>query len=236
MSMSEWAKREVELACAREKKLCEEEPDVKAGKEEPGYEYGCACYNSALKAYLSLMEDDHSGYSFGVTANILKRLLDAMPLTPIEDVPEIWHLVLENDDKQSYQCTRRYSLFKDVDRKTGDVSYHDSDMFICIDERGGAYHSGFISRQLERMYPITFPYMPKGSYKVYASDFSTTGEPGTFDTIEVRGVKEPDGATNILNWYYKETDNGFVSIDEKEFTERKRQATESALGIKNDET
>lgn len=231
MSMSEWAKEEVRLACERERKLCEEEPKVKAGEEEPFYEYGCGCYNSALKAYLSLMEDEHSGYSFSVTANILKRLLDELPLTPIEDIPEVWNLVLENDDKQSYQCTRKYSLFKDVDKRTGNISYHGSQRFICIDERGCTYYNGFISRQLEKLYPVEFPYIPEGSYRVLASDFSTTGELGTFDTIEIHSVKEPDGKINILNWYYKETPEGFVSIDEKEFTERKRQSTENILGI-----
>ena len=50
MTMIEWARREVELACNREK------PDRKEGE----WDYGCACYESALKAYESLAEDSHS--------------------------------------------------------------------------------------------------------------------------------------------------------------------------------
>lgn len=50
MSMSDWAKREVKIACKREA------PDRKDGE----WDYGCACYESALKAYQSLMEDGHT--------------------------------------------------------------------------------------------------------------------------------------------------------------------------------
>lgn len=61
MSMLEWAKREVEIACKREN------PDKKEGE----FDYGCACYESALKAFESLCEDGHSGMSIGFTKNIL---------------------------------------------------------------------------------------------------------------------------------------------------------------------
>ena len=59
----EWAKREVEIACKREN------PDW----DGESFDYGCSCYQSALKAYKSLCEDGHSGYSFGATRNILKQ-------------------------------------------------------------------------------------------------------------------------------------------------------------------
>lgn len=48
MSMHDWANREVEIA----------------KKQENGFTYGEMCYDSALKAYLSLCEDGHSGMSF----------------------------------------------------------------------------------------------------------------------------------------------------------------------------
>lgn len=66
MGMLGWAKREVELACKREN------PDRKEGE----FDYGCACYESALKAFKSLCEDGHSGFSIGLTKNILNRLID----------------------------------------------------------------------------------------------------------------------------------------------------------------
>lgn len=48
MSMKSWAEREVEIACKHEN------PDRKEGE----WDYGCACYESALKAFKSLMEDE----------------------------------------------------------------------------------------------------------------------------------------------------------------------------------
>lgn len=80
MSMLEWAKKEVEIACKREN------PD----KKEEEFDYGCACYESALKAFESLCEDGHSGMSIGFTKNILNWLIDGKPLTPIEDTDYIW--------------------------------------------------------------------------------------------------------------------------------------------------
>ena len=55
--MKDWAKREIELACKKENP----EWDGKS------FDYGCACYQSALKAYECLMEDVHSGMSYGFT-------------------------------------------------------------------------------------------------------------------------------------------------------------------------
>ena len=47
--MKEWAKREIELACKRER-----------GDKDPNkWDYGVACYESAFKAFNSLLEDEH---------------------------------------------------------------------------------------------------------------------------------------------------------------------------------
>lgn len=97
MSMLDWAKREVELACKREN------PDRKPGE----WDYGCACYESALKALKSLLEDGHSGFSIGLTKQILNRLIDGKPLIPIEDTDDNWNYVYENTDgTNGYQCNR----------------------------------------------------------------------------------------------------------------------------------
>ena len=75
MTMTEWARNEVELACKREN------PNRKDGE----WDYGCACYESALKAYECLCDDGHSGMSFDITKNIVIRLMNGIPLTPITD-------------------------------------------------------------------------------------------------------------------------------------------------------
>lgn len=214
MSMLEWAENEVKLACEKEN------PDKKSGE----WDYGCACYESALKAYKSLMQDEHSGMSFGFKRNILKRLLDEMPLSPIEDKPEVWSEVVDIvDNKTKYQCKRKSSLFKTVNNETGEITYDDVDRVICIDKYGLSYTNGFITRQIDKLYPITMPYYPTGRYYVYVTDFDTSAEPGYFDTIYIKKVKLPDGETKELNLFFKECDDGFVEIDINEY--KKRQLT-----------
>ena len=211
MSMYEWAKKEVEIACKKENL------DRKSGE----WDYGCACYESALKAYKSLMEDEHSGMSFGFTKNILKRLLDGMPLTSIEDTPDVWSEVVDIvGNKTEYQCKRKSSLFKTVNNETGEITYSDVDRIICIDEYGDSYTNGFISRQIDKLYPLTMPYYPTGRFYVYVGDFATTAEVGCFDTIYIKKVKLPSGETKELNLYYKETEKSFVEISEDEYKAR----------------
>ena len=77
MSMYEWAEQECRLACKREN------PDFDFDGDD--FDYGCSCYKSALKAYKSLVEDDHSGMSFSFTRDILERLMRHEPLTLITD-------------------------------------------------------------------------------------------------------------------------------------------------------
>lgn len=59
-SMELWAEREVEIACKHEA------PDRKPGE----WDYGCACYESALKAFRSLCEDGHAKYRRMITVYV----------------------------------------------------------------------------------------------------------------------------------------------------------------------
>lgn len=97
-SMSDWAEREVALAC----------------KKEDGY--GASCCKSALKVFRALCDDGHSGFSIGITKAILNRLIDGKPLTPIEDTPDVWIECCGGniDGSAVYQNSRMSSLFKDV--------------------------------------------------------------------------------------------------------------------------
>lgn len=214
MSMSEWARKEVEIACKKEN----------SERKDGEWDYGCACYESALKAYELLMQDGHSGMSFGITRNILKRLLDGMPLTPIEDTPEVWsEVVAIVGNKTEYQCKRKSSLFKTVNNETGEITYSDVDRIICIDEYGSSYTNGFITKQINKLYPITMPYYPVGRYYVYVIDFATTAEVGCFDTLYLQKLKLPSGEMKELNLYFKETKDSFISIGEAEYKERERE-------------
>ena len=116
--MESWAEREVEIACKRE-----------APDREPGeWDYGCACYESALKAFNSLCEDGHSGFSIGMTKQILNRLIECKPLTSIEDTEDVWDNTTDfgghRGEVANYQCKRMSSLFKYV-YVDGSVKYRD---------------------------------------------------------------------------------------------------------------
>jgi len=213
MSMSDWAKEEVRLACKKEA------PDRKDGE----WDYGCACYESALKAYLSLMEDEHSGASFGFTANILKRLLESKPLTPIVDTPEVWDDIrsLDKDGSVTYQCKRMSSLFKTV-HPDGTVSYSDIDRYYCVDgATGWTYTSGLESRLLNELHPITMPYYPPlGRYVFETVELLTDRKNGDFDTKAVMTLKTPDGNRECIGKYYAETEDGWKEIDLSEYKKR----------------
>ena len=225
MSMTEWAEEEIRIACERE---CAAIKNEDAAESEAGLEYAKGCYQSALKAYKSLCGDGHSGMSFNITAGILKRLCSGYPLTPIEDVEEVWNLVRETPTTMEYQCRRMYSLFKTVSKEDGSVQFRDVDRFLCVDKNGSTYTNNFINRQLSKLYPITFPYMPEGKFLVKTTDFATNANPGEFDTILIRSVQEPNGQEVLLNLCFKETEDGFKPIELKEYEERYKSFLASA--------
>ena len=208
MSMLEWAKKEVELA-----KIAK---DLKEGE----FDYGGACYDSALKAFKSLTEDGHSGFSIGLTQNILNRLIEGKPLTPIYDTDDIWDEV--SYDKQNqytmYQCSRMSSLFKYV-YENGKVTYSDIDRSYCFDinEPDIRYSFGLVENIINEMFPITMPYSPaNGRIKVCCEQFLYSPDGGDFDSVGILYVDDPDNKRINVSRYFKEEDNKWVEI---EFTE-----------------
>ena len=201
MTTNEWAEKEIEIVCKKENPKWD-------GKS---FDYGCACYQSALKAYKSLCEDEHSGFSFGLTKNILIRLMEGLPLTPITDddftnvKPEIWEspeYLKEHGLKSNLQCPRMSSLFRE-ETLDGKITYTDVNRTIMYNATG-CWHSGIASRLVDEMFPITMPYYPsKEKYKVY-------GE--TFDMED--GV---DKSANLVKIYYIITPNNERIEVNKEF-------------------
>ena len=224
-NMLDWAKREVEIACKKEN------PNRKKGE----FDYGCACYVSALKAFESLTEDGHSGYSIRITKNILNRLIDGMPLTPIEDTDDIWNMSYENNNgERVYQCSRMSALFKTV-HSDGSVDYSSNDHCYCIDINNpkNTYYSGLVRRIIHKMFPITMPYIPGEPIKFFCEDFLTDKNNGDFDTVGVfYALKEENTAPLriALNRFFREPFKnekdseefpGYVEISKEEYDSRK---------------
>ena len=214
MSMTEWAKREIEIACKRER----------GDKPEAEWDYGCACYESAYKAFQSLLDDGHSGMSIGITKNILNRLIDGKPLTPIEDTPDVWNEVTwQTDHVRTYQCRRMSSLFKDV-YPDGRVEYHDNGRCYSVyrdDPNATGWHNGFVSRLINEKYPITMPYYPATKpMVVYCTDGLSNPKNGDFDTIAIWYVLKPDGEKDTIERFFKESTKGWEEISEQEYFDR----------------
>lgn len=219
MTMTEWAKREVEIACKRENPY----------RKEGEWDYGCACYESALKAYECLTADDHSGMSWGLTRAILIRLMDGKALTPITDNEDDWgesHGL--NDGKKRYQCKRMSSLFKDV-YPDGTIKYTDIDrVTICyLKSPNSWWHNGMVRSMIDEMFPITMPYSPEDEpYRVYAEQFLCDEKNGDYDTEGILYCVKPDGEKIDINRYFGEVDGKWVEITDDEYEERKKNRVE----------
>ncbi len=214
MSMTSWAEKEVEIACRRERELS-------GNKDE--WDYGCACYESALKALKSLAEDGHSGYSMSITKHILNRLIEGKPLTPIEDGDDVWNECSGiRDNFRTFQCKRMSSLFKYV-YEDGTVKYSDVNRVICVnfDDHSNCWFNGFVRNIIDELYPIKMPYMPESKeYKVYCKEYLTDRKNGDFDTVGVLYVKLPDGTVEDIYRYFKDVPNGLDEIDAYEYMSR----------------
>lgn len=213
MNLLEWAKNEVAIASKIER----------GDNPEDQFDYGCACYAGALEAFEVLCKQGHSGMSICFTKQILNRLIDNKPLTPIEDTEDVWNLVDRRDGKVMYQCKRMSSLFKTV-YEDGTVRFSDNDSCVCVDiKTGSTYHSGLVHRLYEEMYPITLPYMPPNTPDlIYCEDLLTDPKNGDFDTVGVYHIKKPNGDKVEVNRWFKEadTETGWEEIRIAEYEER----------------
>lgn len=237
MSMKDWAKNEVKLACEREKRIA-----IEKGEPELA-EYAINCYKSALKAYNSLLKDGHSGYSIGITKALLNRLIDGRPLTTLEDGPDEWADRLDG----LYQHKRMGSLFKDV-HEDGSISFSDTNRVdaVCVDNPNICWRSGLTRRIVDEMFPITMPYAAEDYFRVYSDDCLTDRKNGDFDTVAIFYIekKSPAGTEKIkINRYFRsaeegeeETYPGWIEISRTTYNRRKKKAEERIHAEQEEET
>lgn len=213
MNMTEWAKREIEIL-----------KSVNKPEEGEEFDYVGACCDSAMKAFESLLNDGHSGMSIGITKSILMKLIEGKALTPIEDTPDVWSDVTDiRDGKTVYQCNRMSSLFKDV-YDDGRVEYTDVGRYvgIPIDNPVCTYTNGTLCNILDEMFPITMPYVPKGTYKFYTDDFLHDEGNGDYDCKGIYYMITPEGDKIELNRFYYYPKNGdTVTLTKEEYEKMK---------------
>lgn len=216
MSTINWAENEIEIVRNRLKSSPEEE------RGENDYILGC--YESAFKAFKSLLDDGHSGMSISITKSILIRLIDGRPLNDIQDTEDVWNEVsgLSKDVKE-YQCSRMSSLFKKV-YPDGSVKYNDIDRSVCVnvDDPRNVFH-GYGCRILDEMLPIEMPYSPSSKqYKIYCKEFLYDEDGGDFDTLGVLYAISPEGEKINIERYFKDVKGtpGWVEINSDEYLYR----------------
>lgn len=219
MSMCDWARQEVQLAKA----------ELKRNKNDEA-QYMIACYDSALKAYEKLMKDGHSGTSFAITRGILEKLMHEIPLMPIEDKEIMWKQIYDRENEATFQHKRMPSLFKKVNKKTGAIQFSDVDRILCknpVDTNSAYFSNGFITKIIDGMFPIEFPYMPtKEKYIAYVTEFLMDPVNGDFDTMNLVSVKLPTGEIRPINLHYKEENGRWSLITLDEWIGRKKKAFE----------
>ena len=215
MSTDIWAKREVELA---------KNEALKSRSDNCSAHYICECLNSALKAFNSLIEDGHSGASVEQTLMFLQRLVRRLPLTPIDEDTTWVKSNVSESGTITYQCARMTSLFKDVDRE-GNITYSDVHRVVCVDKddpHAPVWYNGFVSKIVNSIYPIKFPYYTSSDPIIAYVSKHTTSLSEDFDTMCIDSVKLDNGETVELKRFFKEDPsiNSWVEIDEEEYNRR----------------
>ena len=170
-----------------------------------------------------------------ITQSILNHLINGRPLTPIEDRDDIWYECHHYEDGHKlYQCKRMSSLFKDV-YADGTVEYSENGRLYCVNIHNptNTYSSGLVRRIIDKMFPITMPYIPGKPIEVYCEDFLTDKKNGDFDTIGVfYALKTENGEQKKIeiNRFFREPkDNeklicGWVEISKEEYIQRKNES------------
>lgn len=228
MTYSEWAKREVELAFA---------DATDEDRADPCYEYIRTCYNSALKAFLCLMEDHHTLSSIEYAKNVLYRLLAGRPLKPITEDDADWEYVYDESEtgEKTFQSMRCFNLFKVV-HLDGSVNYH-ANSYHCFDEKTGIIYYGTHAMNVLEGYlePVTFPYYPPlHEFELHTNEYLSDRKNGDFDTIEYLYLLTPQKCRVEIGRYFAEMDDGWREIDKKTFDERVRMHEEREKREKED--
>lgn len=206
MDQIRWAEREVAIA---------------KQKLDPNDHYAQMCYDAALEMYGVFCAQRHSGMSSQITIDILKKLLDCKPLSPIvgeNDFEEKFNQKDCSDGVCIIQNTRLSSLFKCID-KDGVVIFNDIERFQFVDTNGIAWHNGLVDKICSEYYPIVFPYIPK-QYIVRGETFLVDPTKGDYDTIGIFTIRDGEKVDHIGRYFAEGDDGEFKEIDINEYVAR----------------
>ena len=116
------------------------------------------------------------------------------------------------------------ALFKHID-VDGTVSYKDVDRVITKKlNNNTTWSNAFITKLIDEMYPITFPYMPDKPFVANIKEYLFNTYNGDYDAIHFVSLKHPDGTLEDINRYFIELCGEFVEVSEESFNEAKNKA------------
>lgn len=221
--LSKWAEREVEIVLAALEKegATENEKDV---------------YRAALTTYNNLIYNLEEEAMLEPIKAVMMSLMLGEPLTPIDDREEDWILVEgfdpaagnENPGYSIYQNRRRNTLFKKhiVDGDKECTNFSDVGRAVCVDlSNGENYEGGFGLAIFDRMHPITMPYSPRGTVRIFTEDFKYHEDfEGDYDTYSVVYFRYPDGFMEEVKRFFKMDPkiNQLVAIPKEEYFARRK--------------
>ena len=222
MDKQKWADKEIQLFCNEFKD--EDEKD----------EYIRACIDAAilsLTVYSVILKDEKTDSN--LTLSIVEQLSKGLPLTPIMNREDDWELLssdrVPSDEnyKKIYRCTRYHKLYRGI-KKDDSITYFEMERVKAYDmDHLHGFTGQLFTKVVEELYPITFPYVPTGTYKVFCDRFFSgerkDGQDTLYNTMCIRAVMTPDGErTSIMKFYKMDSPVEYGEIKATEFFEREK--------------
>lgn len=221
----EWAKREIDILKENLFKGYDENSDEEKHNFENKIRVLDSCYD-----FVSKIRSCDNDLMASLAKNIVVRLLETKPLTPVGDTEDEWLQIAP----YKYVDERLPGFFKKIDKmNTDNVTYHHNDRVICHNiETNEFYGFGLVNRVIDEMFPIVVPYYPYGQHIVKISEHlipslinekSKGGDPD-FNVIAIHNVIRPDYGPCEINRYFREPKKGeepnygnWVEIDADEY-------------------
>lgn len=179
--------------------------EIKMAKEK--YEDLIPSYEAAAEAFDAVCDiyEKHPDLYEPKTNELLLRLLNGFPLTPITDDPSEWIFECGFDPSSNcetagytiYKAVRRPSLLKKVtyDGDKTCVEYMDTDRGERIDiDTNKRIDPGFVGIWLDIMFPIAMPYFPYAKIKVFTSSVVF----GDDEYVSIPYVRAMDGSMHPM--------------------------------------
>lgn len=161
-------------------------------------------YNSALKILRMFREDDLAYKTKLLALSTTQQILNQKPLSPIEDIPEVWDEPYDIGGIKRRRCKRLITLYKQV-YPDGHIEYIDPSIYWCVTPRSNerfkneVIESYFLSEYCQVKMPYTQPEKP---YVFTVEQFDATWDCYHLHLTAVISVENPDGdKKHIHRWF-----------------------------------